>query len=586
MEPEEIEADYDSDMETANPNDVGYQKIEEELKPEEEIAVDRNLEIAAKQAQAAKLLEVTVIEDKRLNIDWIRHAQSCANIAPFKISAPQQKLKAHTIYQPNLTFFGLQQSIALGATYSKDQDYDIVFASPLFRTITTALMSLRMKPNAVIYVVPYISEVQHTELNIATTDVPNRAVPSDVLKRSVLFIKEWLEHSWIKYFSDIELFQTLEEMMTIAHPNDPNRPFVHPDDKIFIDAKSIIENQCKDSKDSKDGKDGSCQNEEKLRAIIQSLLDGLKTGLGSRQSYHQQGAPIQPSTEETNKINEYISRFEQFLNKKFIRGPRVDFSIYDYFIKTKGADELYGALPSFEKFYLEVLPFVFNRAETYLPNPQKKEINMACYSHGAIIRGEMKRIYFKEHGKDVVFGHVQNTEVFKEERESYKRGTIVRRGAYKPDDSIDSTYDSFKKIKEPADPNKKSMYTAMKNVLRSYRDLCRSEGLKGMLNRTIWKNMPRTAKTMQSLSYKKGSWVPFSSYMFGVWNEKDYTDPDCKFYYEDGYDKTKYDDNQIKVNILENRGILGGGHNPTPSPYYAKYIKYKTKYMQLKNSQA
>ena len=578
MEAEPI--DYDSDMEPVDSKEqIGYEKIEEEFKPGEEEVVDEILRVAAEQAQTAKLQlpEVSAIEGIGLNIDWIRHAQSCANIAPFKVLAPQQKLKAHTIYQPNLTFFGLQQSIALGTTYSKNQEYDIVFASPLFRTITTALMSLRNKPNAVIYVVPYISEVQHTELNLTTTDVPNRAVPSDVLKRSVLFIKEWLEHSWIRYFSDIELFQTLDEIKTLVHPDDP----------IFIDAQYIINNRCKD--EDKD-KDDGCKKEEKLRSIIQKLTSSLETNLGSRQSYFPQGDTNKPNTEQTDKINDYISRLERFLDKKFIRGPRVDFSIYDHFILTKGPDNLYGALPSFEKFYLEVLPFVLNRAEIYLPNLQnEKEINMACYSHGAIIRGEMKRIYFKEHGEKVVFKHVQNTEVFKEKRASYKRGIDVTRGAYKPDDSIDSTLVEFEKLKEPEDPNKKEIYTAMKNVLLSYRDLCRSEGLKGMLNRTIWKNMPITAKTLQSFNYKKLTWMPGVSWLYGAWAEKDYTDPDCKFYYEDNYDKEKYNDNKITQMILDNNGILGGGHNAahsSPGSYYGKYIKYKTKYMQLKNSQA
>jgi hypothetical protein len=127
------------------------------------------------------------------------------------------RLKAAFLYEPNLSFIGMNQAINLGTNYfHKNNDVkNIYITSPLTRTITTALLSLRFVENAIIYVVPYINEKSNAAALIQY-DFQNSAVPSNLLKKKIFFIKEWLNEFWITKFDDIEIRNFLKNINRIT----------------------------------------------------------------------------------------------------------------------------------------------------------------------------------------------------------------------------------------------------------------------------------------------------------------------------------------------------------------------------------
>ena len=179
-----------------------------------------------------------MIKQQTIIIDWIRHAESCANLdsKSYLDKAPtdykdkdnighmertkqtevntwempdSSLLKSTWKYQPNLSFIGMQQAILLGTDFiNKEPAYDVVFASPTVRAIMTAMLGFRSKPNVVIYVVPYISEHQNPMKDI-TGDYQNKPVNSNILKRIISFMKDWLSRKWFYFYDDIEVINKM-----------------------------------------------------------------------------------------------------------------------------------------------------------------------------------------------------------------------------------------------------------------------------------------------------------------------------------------------------------------------------------------
>lgn len=131
------------------------------------------------------------VGESGLVINWIRHAESCANYdsnnfgdeiptdyynksniefderkdvpesykqqTKFSLLLPSG-LKAVWKYQPNLSFIGMQQAIQLGPKFINNKGkFDAVFVSATVRAIMTAMLGFRSS-DTIIYVVPFISE--------------------------------------------------------------------------------------------------------------------------------------------------------------------------------------------------------------------------------------------------------------------------------------------------------------------------------------------------------------------------------------------------------------------------------------------
>ena len=136
----------------------------------------------------------------KCTIDWIRHGESCSNLYKNHTNDKLNKQYVNDLvnYQPNLSYIGMQQAILLSKNINIS--YDAIVCSATVRSIMTALLAFRHYPNKTIYVVPYISEImKHPETNYH--DLP---VPSIILKRIILFIKDWLQYSWPTHYDDLE----------------------------------------------------------------------------------------------------------------------------------------------------------------------------------------------------------------------------------------------------------------------------------------------------------------------------------------------------------------------------------------------
>jgi len=446
-------------------------------------------------------------------VHWARHAESCSNYSKGQLSdeivnqetlgynkldktAPRSikktvyeqiinipsSIKGSIYYHPNLTYIGMQHGILLGKNFIKkfNHEYDIVFVSPTFRTIFTALMALRGS-NKTIYVIPYINEIS----NNALRDYQNNPVPSNILKNCVLFFKDWLEHNWIENFDDIELMEKLIEIKEY-YSNKNNNITQIINDVLTCKTKNKSSNEKRE-----------CNIKKNIEKLI-SLLD--------------------------NDGYTDIQLLKNILNIKFIRGPIVNFSIYEYYENNYKFNIEY---PSLDKFYDIILPKAYKMQ--LIPN--KSNIKILCVTHGSLMRTEFKKIY------NVEIPHPMNTEVIEEIRDNIlNKGKI--NSIYTPI-KIRSNYENFEELNG---------------------NICRSEGLKGILNIAIWNNNDRGI--IPNLAMIKGSII---------YNPIDYADDDVKFYFEN---RDKYQENR--------NHILSGGNIDDYDKYHDKYLKYKFKYLQIK----
>ena len=408
-------------------------------------------------------------DPKKFIIHWTRHAESCSNydghnfldkdlyqdrpvgfdkLGESVVSSrqPSQRttsiftgIKAYFKYHPNLSFVGMQQAILLGDKFARYQQYDAVFSSATIRSIMTALMAFR-GTNTIVYVVPYINERLNVA-SIATMDYQNTPFSSTILKRQVLFIKDWLEENWIKHFDDIEIMQQLISLGILLSANSK-----YPD---IVDRISSLLN-CKISKGTLEygavtmDKYRTCFNNYTL-----SLIENIRAKL---------------INEEQADIKEYVSYFDKVLDKGFLRGPKVDFTLLEFFEKrcqSKNDNKYFIHQdlrnPDMLKFYQYVIPCAVH----YKILPEKSEMKIMCISHGAFVKEFFSKRYNHE------FDHLMNTQVLAEEIIIGKFNNII---------CIERlNFDENKYI-----PSK--IRTNFQNFEVLNMDICRLESLKGILN--------------------------------------------------------------------------------------------------------
>lgn len=331
-----------------------------------------------------------------ITIDWVRHAESCANYSSHnfmdkdsdphrptgyeKISNPKSvsnswdfwkrfgftSLKSAFMYHPNLSFIGTQHAILFGRDYLKSRrpdqkSYDIIFCSPSLRTIMTALFALR-GTNTKIIVCPYILE----HLNLAgSADRVNPPVKSDILIQYVDIVKTWLEHNWIDRFDDIEVMGLLNDLLEIGHKN-----HIENIDKVIDQIKSCGK--------AKNCVDGMIKTIRDLCMKMDELLD-----------------PSDTNDRQTIKL------LFELTDRSVIRGPEVDFS----YIKPFEANETDFNKIDIDKFYKKVMMEFVNN------HPEKNDFKILCFTHGATMRSFFHKRY-PAYGEPSA--SLRNTQVYQE----------------------------------------------------------------------------------------------------------------------------------------------------------------------------
>jgi len=449
-----------------------------------------------------------------ISIDWVRHGESCANLdqgivvdidkypnrrlgyLPYEPNQTDEsnnffgkinlhtKLKAGWKYEPNLSYIGMQHAILLGTNYIKKQKpYNIILCSPLTRTITTALLACRSIKNAIIYVVPYISEVQNVFQYIGS-DYQNVAVNSKTLKQRILFMKDWLETNWINNFDDIEVINDLYQVKEYLLNS------VSESDQITAEITKLL--QCKPSigkipNNKFINKYTNCPNTiDLIKKILQYLVDNKITHIQFYEKYYE--------------IMENLENFK--------RGPPVNFSIlekyekiYEYKITNNDTDaEEYNTRnPNIYKFYTEILPEMVD---------MEKPEHILCIAHGSLIRKIWQTknpVSFdkeKEHLK-----HMKNTQVFRE---------IINYDQSAFTDEYDPTF----------------VRTSFENFEALNIDVCRIESIKGIINY----NLQEPTK-----SYLGAITKTLKSYVVTPTISEKKMSFDVKFYDQNRYDNINVD---------------------------------------------
>ena len=123
----------------------------------------------------------------KVNLYWIRHAFSCANILEHKGIIANIARPVVTI-DPMLTRAGVNQSKALNNEFLTNKihnKFDIVICSNLKRALETALYAFN-NVNTLIYVVPYISEERSPyALNLDNENAPQSVTELETYYQSI-----------------------------------------------------------------------------------------------------------------------------------------------------------------------------------------------------------------------------------------------------------------------------------------------------------------------------------------------------------------------------------------------------------------
>lgn len=171
-----------------------------------------------------------------VQIDWIRHGYSCANLEMDK-GIVQHLITSKLLWDPVLTNYGIQQAKNLGEFMKKSNiNYDIVACSNLRRAVETALYIFNK-----VYVVPYISEKRKLIMDkenesfgltnlrtYITNNLQNYGLPDinyDLMGKpdNVITQTEFNYDKFISYTLEGLLNQLSKDKLTNATQNNPIR---------------------------------------------------------------------------------------------------------------------------------------------------------------------------------------------------------------------------------------------------------------------------------------------------------------------------------------------------------------------------
>jgi broad specificity phosphatase PhoE len=142
------------------------------------------------------------------NIYFVRHAQSCSNIATIG-----------KIQHPPLSYEGIQQAVYLGIDNKIiDKYFDEYYCSPSLRTIMTACLALRNKKDITLKLNSNLIENKNFA-NVISADQQNAVVKSENLKKMIEYIKSWFQNKYFDNFIDYEFISLIYDLVLLLHIN-------------------------------------------------------------------------------------------------------------------------------------------------------------------------------------------------------------------------------------------------------------------------------------------------------------------------------------------------------------------------------
>jgi broad specificity phosphatase PhoE len=296
-----------------------------------------------------------------VNVYFVRHAESCANISSFGLGK---------ISHPPLSYKGIQQAINLGINNEIiGMDFDKYYCSPSLRTIMTACLALRKKSivkKITLYLNSYLIEHQSF---IGSYDQQNSIVPQKNLKKMVNYIKLWFEQKYFDNYIDYEFVYLMYDLVLLLYYN----------------------NQFNDYKDKmKQLLLPTCTNRKQILLDFLSLLDKITITTSPK---------IIIKNKQTDNINDIYNNILQFIiepNKFMIYQELYTENVLDY----KQIKERLTLFTKKNYNFISNINFDYNYTEKK-PNIEqfindeinKSELNnkkILCFTHGEILRKHFK----------------------------------------------------------------------------------------------------------------------------------------------------------------------------------------------------
>jgi broad specificity phosphatase PhoE len=258
------------------------------------------------------------------------------------------------LYEPPLTYIGMQHAIKLGTDYieKENKTYDLYITSAMTRTITTAFLSLRKRPNTIIYVMPYINE----ENKWFFTKLENTAKSSELLEKIVNFLRKWFAYNWIYYFDDIEV---ITDLLNIQKK-------LSKTDELYKDIEDYL-------------------TKRKMNKSYNNLIEDKLV----RDNYNIQ----ELLTKICNKFPEY-SKYKDINN--LLKGPQFDFTFLKLYEELYKNNKVPNPLRSNKDFFMKEL--LIKIIKTLNLNTKDK-LDICVFSHGNFMRSFLKKYnktFYKE----------------------------------------------------------------------------------------------------------------------------------------------------------------------------------------------
>ena len=489
--------------------------------------MDKEIDITNTEIQEFELIDHPIGDDSLIDKEYQTFVDTWMEV--FNTAA--SKMKGTFMYEPNLSYVGMSHAINLGTNFFSKNEHsnhtNIYISSALTRTITTALLALRFVSDAVIYVVPYINEINNSAEQFGI-DFQNTAVKSSILKKKILFIKKWLDINWITYFDDIEIINfliTIYEIIDISNNADAEK--VKNTIIKVLNCRKYI--GCR--------RDNYTQLQDYVLELLQ--MENLDSYL------------IKDNNTKYTLVTNFIKKAQTLVSNltQFKHGPTVNFEIYDYYEQLRTKPRYKDIIPdttisNINFFLTDVLKIIYRdikfpkNYQIYPKNLNKLEdgpredITIYAFAHGSLIRQIWREFHNKE-DKSQSYGSVAH------ELDKMMNTAVIS-------DIITLTKDLHRILEH----NFTIIHTPEKirstyyNFEKYHPDVCKLQSIKGIINFPLYYDTLDTSKV-------------------AVFKQKYPPDKNSEFFY-----------NNMKPYTNNLPLVIEG--------YERKYLKYKQKYLDLK----
>lgn len=302
---------------------------------------------------------------QHIEIDWVRHAQSCSNIGELS-----DKVK-----HPPLSYLGICQALNMNQHFVRNDNYDIIYCSSSIRTIMTALFALREKnwrlpdnEKLELVIIPYINEHKNSADAIGMVDNQNVILNIEQLNDLIPFIKSWISTKYFQYFTDPIFYNELSDIKKNLYSNIESGTSSEEIniliDKILYYQHNTMPNVIsEDNDDDYDMLSYGVQQEPKLSLLV-SLIGKLKS-----------------ITSMDRDFNNKVDKIERFTDINFYKSCNINITNYAGAIQRQdfGINDFF--IPNCISGYRKILCFSHGRVLKDHLHITKPEITM-CFTAG------------------------------------------------------------------------------------------------------------------------------------------------------------------------------------------------------------